>query len=130
MKMFFLKSINNIQTFNKFNKFILFNNYRTITTNISKCNQQARNDLFNRVLNFKKDSNQNSFFTTHMSIFLRRNRMFSRSNKNNLSKEELKKIKVNKSEIKRLLSLAKPEKYRLSLAMTLLIISRDRKSVV
>jgi ATP-binding cassette subfamily B (MDR/TAP) protein 10 len=125
--MFFLKSINSIQTFNKF---VLLNNFRSITTNISKCNQQARNDMFNRVLNLKKDSNQISFFTTHMSIFLRRNRMFSRTNKKNLSKEELKKIKVSKSEIRRLLSLAKPEKYRLSLAMTLLIISSSITMIV
>nr|UOU03332.1 ATP-binding cassette subfamily B10 [Brachionus rubens] len=63
-----------------------------------------------------KLSNKNlNFFTS----FTRKLKSLSKNKKN----EPIKKVKINKGEIKRLLSLAKPERAKLSLAIVLLIIS-------
>ena len=62
--------------------------------------------------NGKNGSSENqNFFTSYLLSFVRHNRG---GKKPKLSAEELKNIKVNSSGIRRLISLAKPEKWKIA----------------
>jgi hypothetical protein len=63
---------------------------------------------------FAAYSKKESLISSHLSLFIRRQRILANSSKKALQNEKLKGTKVNASGIRRLLSLAKPEKYKIA----------------
>jgi ATP-binding cassette subfamily B (MDR/TAP) protein 10 len=108
--------------------------FRFLITGTSTANI-LNNSLFKNVILFNKNSLHTFTNNSHirlnrlprnypnLNIVFKRNRVFGKKGGRNGNNEDLKKIKVNPAGIKRLLSLAKPEKYKIAGAMVLLVIS-------
>nr|QUF59445.1 ATP-binding cassette transporter Abcb10 [Brachionus angularis] len=88
-------------------------NYKSVLNN--------RNDLVFKNASKYYNKNEKNLISSYLSIFRRQARFFSKTKKPH--DETLKNTKINASGIRRLLGLAKPEKYKLALAMVLLVIS-------
>ena len=83
------------------------------------------NSLFKNIILFNKKSLHTFTNNTHirlnkfqqnspnLNLIFRRNRVFGKKGGKNANNEEIKKVKVNPAGIRRLLSLAKPEKYKI-----------------
>ena len=82
-----------------------------------------------RITKFKSTSKNNdkndSILSSYASLFIRRSRLDAKDALK--SHPELAKVKVNTSGIRRLISLAKPEKYKIAFGMLLLVISSESK---
>ena len=90
--------LNNLKT----NRFI-HSNYNVLRKQMIKFNVNPHINKFNK----------DSLISSHLSLFLRRNRFFSRKNPESKGPENIK-IKVKPNELKRLLSLAKPDRYKIA----------------
>ena len=99
--------------------------------------------LFNRFNNNNKlykiknsincgSNKSDSILSTYASLFVRRNRFSANSTRRGgkINEQDLKKVKVDINGVRRLLSLAKPEKYKLAVALVLLLISSSVTMVV
>lgn len=108
-------------------KNLIFNNGKNIQFILNKSTKR----FLNLNLNILKQpthkfnlKNNDSLISNQFSLFLRRNRFLSNSvkrNAKNATEQAKPKIKVN--EIRRLLTLAKPDRFKLGAAMVLLLIS-------
>ncbi len=97
--------------------------YHTISGN--QKNFLFKNFNRQRITKFKSTSKNNdkndSILSSYASLFIRRSRLDAKDALK--SHPELEKVKVNTSGIRRLISLAKPEKYKIAFGMLLLVIS-------
>ena len=89
-------------------------------------NNFIKHNVVNSRSNLK---NKESIFSSYLTLFVRRSRLAAKD-VGKKSGPELKKVKIDKSSIRRLLSLAKPEKYKIAVAMIFLIISSSVTMVV
>jgi len=92
-------------------KFLNLTTIRSIHSNYNVLLKQTVK--FNHVNSFASKFNRtkDSLISSHLSLFLRRNRFFS--NKNTKVQEKVK-VKVKSDELKRLLSLAKPDRHKIA----------------
>ena len=93
--------LNNLKT----TRFI-HSNYNALRKQMFKFNVNPHINKFNNC--------KDSLISSHLSLFLRRNRFFSNKNTAKSKGPENIKIKVKSNELKRLLSLAKPDRYKIA----------------
>lgn len=71
--------------------------------------------------NLKKNDKSDSTLSSYLSLFIRRSRIDAKDALK--SHPEIEKVKINRNGIRRLISLAKPERYKIAFGMFLLVIS-------
>ncbi len=97
---------------------IIFKNGKTLHFILNKSANRFLHSNLNILKQSKKfnvitkENASDSFISSHFSLFLRRNRFFNRKTAPKDAQKIKTKIKV--SEIKRLLSLAKPDRFKLA----------------
>jgi ATP-binding cassette subfamily B (MDR/TAP) protein 10 len=113
------------QSFLRIKDPILLRNLYSHTVSGNGKNVLFKNFNMQRITKFKCTSKKNekndSILSSYLSLFIRRSRIDAKDALK--SHPELEKVKINPNGIRRLISLAKPEKYKIAFGMFLLVIS-------